>query len=184
MAAAGFFKSVYLRYFAKPTCERKLFSLIRRHAIGSIVELGVATGDRSIRMIELAQRYHGPDVRFTGVDMFEARDDMSSGLPLKQAYTKLRATGAKVQLIPGDPFSALARTANGLTGTQLLLISADQDEQSLERAWFYVPRMLAEDAIVLVEQLGEGESAARHDLLSTDEIEALSGAGQQRKRAA
>mgnify|MGYP002625009669 CR=1 FL=1 len=184
MAAAGFFKSLRLRYFAKPAYDRRLYSLIRRHKIGQIVELGVAQGQRSIRMIELAQRYHEGEVRYTGIDLFEARQDDAPGLSLKQAYTRMRATGAKVQLIPGDPFSSLARSANSLTGTQLLLISADQDAASLDRAWFYVPRMLADGAHVLVEHLGDDPAKAKYELLSRDRIDVLAGANQQRRRAA
>ena len=47
---------------------------------------------------------------------------------------------------------ALSAAANSLTNTDLLIISADQDAASLERAWFYVPRMLHGETLVLHEQ--------------------------------
>ena len=181
--AAGFLKSTYLRYFAKPVHDRRLFSLIHRHQIDSIVELGVGTGVRAVRMIELAQR-HAAEVRYAGIDLFEARPDAEQGMSLKQAYKTLRATGAKVQLVPGDPFSSLARAANSLMGTQLLLISADQDEQSLERAWFYIPRILAPQPLVLIERKGVDQAKPKYEQLTPAEIDALAGSNQQRRRAA
>lgn len=184
MAAAGLLKSVYLSYFAKPAQDRQLFALIRRHKIGSIVELGVGAGVRAIRMIEMAQRHCTSEIRYTGIDLFEARANAEQGLSLKQAYKSLRATGAKVQLVPGDPFSSLARTANSLTGTQLLLISADQDEESLGRAWFYIPRMLTEQPLVLVERSSESGAKSKYNRLTQSDIDTLSGANQQHRRAA
>ena len=60
---------------------------------------------------------------------------------------------SKIQVIPGDPLSALARSANGLQSTDLLVIAADQDTQSLANAWFYVPRMLHDKSLVLLEDV-------------------------------
>ena len=184
MAAAGFLKSVYLRYLSKPAHQRQLFSLIKRNSIHRIVELGIGDGQRAVRMIEMAQRYHDSEINYAGIDLFEARSEPQPGLPLKQAYKQLRATGAKVQLIPGDPYSSLARAANSLGDTQLLIIAAGEQDESLERAWFYVPRMLAPEAIVLVESVGDENAKAKYQRLSRVEIERLAGAKQQRKRAA
>ncbi len=184
MAAAGLFKGLYLRHFAKPASDRRVFAAICRERLGCIVEIGVGRAVRAQRMIELAQRYHAGEVRYTGVDMFEGREKTARGLPLKQAYQLLRRTGAKVRLVPGDPFAGLARAANSLTGTQLLLISADQDQPSLERAWFYVPRMLSPKAVVFVERLGEDGSQVDLQKLSRAEIDSLAGANDRRRRAA
>lgn len=159
MAAAGFFKSALLRYFARPAHERVLYRAVRKHKIASIVELGMGRGVRAQRLIEMAQRHHPGEVRYAGIDLFEARDASEAGITLKQAHCLLRATKAKALVVPGDPFSALARVANSLTGTQLLIIAADQDAAALERAWFYVPRMLASGALVFVEQRSQRGAA-------------------------
>jgi hypothetical protein len=115
--------------------------------------------------------------------LFEAREARHPGLTLKEAYTQLRPLGAKVQLVPGDPFSALARVANSSVGTQLLIISADQDAASLARAWFYVPRMLAEQSQVFVEEL-LANSAVKLTLLGATEITARASVGDARRKAA
>jgi hypothetical protein len=64
------------------------------------------------------------------------------------AYRLLRAAGARVKLIPGDPLSALACTANSINRVDTVIIAHDVDAQSLARAWFYLPRMLAAGAVV------------------------------------
>lgn len=182
MAAAGFFQSVIFRYFARPAHQRTLFRAIRKHKIGQIVELGVGTGVRAHRLIALAQRYGQGEVRYAGIDLFEARDPSQPGMTLKQAHSQFKATGAKVQVAPGDPYSALARVANSLTGTRLLVIAADQDAAALERAWFYVPRMLTSDALVFVEL--RTAKGAVYQRLSHDEVSAKSQATQRNRRAA
>jgi hypothetical protein len=54
--------------------------------------------------------------------------------------------------VPGDPYSALSAVANSLSGTDLVIVSADQDLQALAKAWFYLPRALSPSAAVYLEQ--------------------------------
>ena len=103
-------------------------------------------------------------------------------MPLKVAHKRLKATGANVRVIPGDPLSALARTANGLQGTDLLVIAADQDTQSLTNAWFYVPRMLHDKSLVLIEDTS-GHQPRFRTLTCTD-VETLAKGSASTRRAA
>jgi hypothetical protein len=158
-------RSLYLSHLSKPASDRPIYRLVNRRRIRRIVELGVGLGGRAVRMIEAAA-FHGPigDVRYTGIDLFEDRTGSEGpGMPLKTAHRLLKATGARIQLVPGDPFTALSRVANGLGGTELVIISAGYDPESLARAWFYLPRMLREGSQVLVEQAQgpEGRLAVR-----------------------
>lgn len=151
MSAASLLKYYYLAYFSRPSHERLLYRAIRRRPVRSIVEVGVGTGTRTLRLIEVASRFLKDGcVRYTGIDLFEARPSSAPGMTLKRAHRLLSHSGAKVQLVPGDPYSALARTANSLTGTDLIVIGNDQDPASLAQAWFYVPRMLREGSRVFV----------------------------------
>lgn len=171
MSAASLLKYCYLAYFAKPVAERRLYRLVRRKQIQRIVELGIGDATRARRLIEIAQRYHEPQtVTYAGIDMFEARSEDQPELSLKQAYRQLTPTAAHLQLLPGDPYGALARAANSLLETDLLIIGADQDEASLERAWFYVPRMLHSGSSVFVEHVGDDPEADRryHQLPAAD----------------
>jgi hypothetical protein len=179
-------RSLYLSHLSKPASDRPIYRLVNRRRIRRIVELGVGLGGRAVRMIEAAA-FHGPvgDVRYTGIDLFEDRTGSEGPgmplktahrllkatgariqlvpMPLKTAHRLLKATGARIQLVPGDPFTALSRVANGLGGTELVIISAGYDPESLARAWFYLPRMLGEGSQVLVEQAQgpEGRVAVR-----------------------
>jgi len=152
VSAASLIRYVYLAHFSRPAHERRIYRTIRRNRASNIVEIGVQMGRRASRLIRVAARYAGKsDVRYTGIDLFEARGTDQPGLTLKKAHRTLTALGAKVQLIPGDSYSALARSANTLTGTDLVVISADQDLEALSQSWFYMPRMLHQRSRVFVE---------------------------------
>jgi hypothetical protein len=174
----------HLAYFSKPIRDRMLFQTIHRAGPSKILELGVQDASRAVRMIALMAQYQAADaIRYAGIDLFEARPADSPGrLPLKQAHCLLKATGARVQLVPGDPLSALSRTANSLRENDLVLISADQDRAALQQAWFYLPRMLHERSIVL-EQEPDEDGASCWQLVSPEAVKARA-AEQQRRRVA
>jgi hypothetical protein len=178
-------KYLYLAYFSKPIGDRVVYRAIGRRKARKILEIGVGPSSRTLRMIDLARRGGGGEaVRYVAVDLFEARAAESTrGLSLKETHRLLKPTGAQVQLIPGDPAQALARSANALQNMDLVLISADHTEQSLSGAWFYLPRMLhATSQVFLESRLPEGPSTSLK-LLTAAEIEALAGAHRRRKAA-
>ena len=136
-------------------------------------------------MIEAAS-LHVPQgrIHYTGIDLFEARSSMDGpGVTLKMAHRLLKATGARTQLLPGDPLTALSREANCLTGTDLVIISARQDRSSLARAWFYVPRMLHPGSQVYVEEVGRGGRPPVLRRLAPDEIARLATPAPRRQAA-
>ena len=179
----SFLKFAYLTLLSKPSHERAVFQAIRHAAPLSIVEIGVGLGVRATRMIAVAQRYRPEEsIRYVGIDLFEARTTSGTGLPLKEAHKRLKATGANIRVIPGDPLSALARTANGLQSTDLLVIAADQDTQSLTNAWFYVPRMLHDKSLVLLEDTSGVRPSFRS--LNIAEVEKLAKGSASMRRAA
>lgn len=171
-------KSFYYRYLSRPKCERPLFQHIYAARPLRIVELGMGTGERSRRLIEFAHHCQPEgSLKYFGVDWFEGRQDAPSGWSLKSAHQALKGRGAQVRLWPGDPFSALSRQANALAGTDLIVISADQDPEALARAWMYLPRMLHEATAVFIEEqtVDEGEIESSYSRLRQDELEKLSG---------
>ncbi len=185
MAAASFLQYVRLAYFSKPASERPIYRAIRRLKAKSIIEMGVGMGERSKRLIQVAQRYSGDSqIRFTAVDLFEAREAHDPGWTVKRAHRVLTSHGAKVQVVPGDPFSALSRTANALKNVDLVVIGADQDDDSLAQAWFYVPRILHEGSRVFreVEDLKRGRPG--FEVLDFNAVEQLAGGSTQEMRRA
>lgn len=174
----------YLSYFSKPARDRLIYRTIRGQKVRKILELGIGIGQRAVRMIQVAG--HSQPLRemeFIGMDRFEDRSSADGpGVTLKLAHRLLHATGARVRLVPGDPFSGLSQVANEIGQVDLIVISRRLDPQHLARAWFYVPRLLHEHSHVFLEGLLPG---GRTSLRSVDrsEIEALAAAVSRRRAA-
>ncbi|HVX12807.1 MAG TPA: hypothetical protein VHC22_16615 [Pirellulales bacterium] len=173
----------YFSYFSRPAKDRVLYRAIRRGGISRIVELGMEQGLRSVRMIDVAMQTQteGP-IRFTGIDLFEM-SPASGGMSLKAAHCRLQATGARVRLVPGDPFSALAMAANHVGPCDLIVIGAGQDAESLAKAWFYVPRLLQPTTRVFLERPCGADASIHFELVSHDEIRRLAQAATRRTAA-
>ncbi len=177
----SFFRYVYLAYFSQPAGERFLYRGLRRWGCRSIVELGLGTGQRTERLLEQAERAAGGEkIRYTGIDLFEAREADSPGMTLKQAHQRFQGSQRRVQLAPGDPQMALSRLANTLLDTDLLLIQADQAGEALALAWYYVPRMLHEGSRVFVERVTERGSV--YDPLSLVQVQQFAEQAQRTMR--
>jgi hypothetical protein len=118
---------------------------------------------RALRMIEIASvGVPARQVQYIGIDPFEDRTpDDGPGLSLKEAHRLLARTGARIQLLPGDPATALARAANSLKNVDLVVISAGPNVAELAPMWFYFPRMLHAGSVVLVEEKQGSELAFR-----------------------
>ena len=184
VSVGSLLKGLFLAYLSKPAGDRAAYRLIRRKHVRSIVEFGLGDARRAVRMIRLAQDSQDAGVSYTGIDLFELRPAQGDArLSLKQVYQRLRSTGARIRLLPGDPLAALTRSANDLTGTDLVVISADQDAASLRRAWFYLPRMLGPQSTVLVESTGDSGATVLRPL-PPSEINSRAAATTSRRRAA
>ena len=172
MARASRLRILYLTHLSTPATDRIIYGAIHRGSVRRILEVGLGLGQRALRMIEVAG-YHAAarEIHFTGVDPFEDRaaGDVP-GLSLRMAYRLLRPTGARVQLLPGEPFTALSRAADRLAPMDLLVISAGQNGPSMHRAWFYLPRLMHRQSLVFVESRanGNGLSVERVDWLGAN----------------
>jgi hypothetical protein len=136
-------------------------------------------------MIRAAQRrFPGSQVRYTGIDQFEARGaEDGPGIPLKSVYQILRATSANVRLLPGDPFGALSRAANSMAKVDLLVVSAGLDLHSLGQAWRYVPRILHDRSLVVYERAEVAGRRACFRVLSARHVEELAQRAAGRRAA-
>ena len=137
---------IYWSRFAQPANERILFRSILSGPPQKILELGLGDGCRAERLIQLTRRLGIADLRYVGVDLFEARSEGVRGIGLKKAYTNLVSLGADVKLIPGSADLVLPRISNAMQQNDLLLIDAGEATQNMQEAWFYLPRMLAGNA--------------------------------------
>jgi hypothetical protein len=172
----------YLTWFSQPAADRPLYQVVAKRPVRSIVEIGVGNAVRAKRLLEMALKpSHAEEpLRYTGIDPFESRAKDAPGLTLKGAYAQLKTDHVKLQLLPGDPLSALARSANSLTATDVLIISLDQVGESLDQAWRFVPRMLHAGSLVYQERPGKKPGETRFDLIPLTEVSRLA---TQAKRA-
>jgi hypothetical protein len=181
MSSASFFRAFFLSRFSKPVCDRVIFRSIGRLKPQRIVEVGLDSGERAEDLVELAQR-HRPtvEIRYTGIDMFDARVN-ENGISIKDAHKLLKPTGAKIQLIPGDPLANLARVANSLPSTDLLIISADHQSSITEPNWYYIPRMLHDHSLIFLQT----ETDAPYQVLTFSDVKrrAQTPAGDRSKAA-
>jgi len=177
-------KSLHLRHFSKPKSHRRLYRLVHRCRCRRIVELGITDLNRTLRMLSVAGCLEADEpVRYTGVDCFEARDEHAPRLQLKETHRSLAATGSRFRLAPGTAASVLRRLANELADTDLLLVSAFSQLEPDSDAWYYVPRMLHQRSLVLVESLSQ-EGTPEFAMLPISEIESRAEAASRRRRRA
>lgn len=183
MAAVNWLKYVYLARFSKPRSERQLYRFLKVRRVSRIVEVGISSVDRTLAVIGVAQRYAADGkVTYTGLDWFEGRAKELPKVTLKQTYTQLQATGAQIRLVPGEPGRSISAVANSHQHTGLLLISSAVSDSSLDTSWFYVPRMLDAETLVVRERPGEdGEPVFA--MLEHDRIVEWAGGRTTRKAA-
>ena len=146
MSAASIWNALHWTRFSQPRHDRALFQRVQKVKPVRIVELGIGDTTRATRVIRLAQRFTSETIQYCGIDQFDAR--ATDGLPLKGAHQILSKTGAKVRLVPGDIMSALGRTANILTNTDLLIFDASNEQADIEKAFHFLPRMLHEKTAI------------------------------------
>jgi hypothetical protein len=144
-------KYCYYALLSKPVCNRVIYRTIRRQRVSSILEVGVGDASRAERMIQVARKFSGSgSVRYTGIDGFEANPD--SVLTLKECHRRLQyKTDVKVQLVPGDMYPSIHRIANSHSRTDLIVISAGYDAETLSNTLFYIPRMLHATSTVFLQ---------------------------------
>jgi hypothetical protein len=185
VSVGSLLRSFYLLYFSQPANDRALYRAVRSHAIRSIVELGISPTTRTPRLLEVASwRTASLPLRYTGIDLFEARPIDRPRLPLKHAFATLQSPNIRVQLVPGDPATALRHTANSLVGTDLLIISADQDRDALARAWTWMPRMLAATSLIFLEEPAEKPGQTSWRRLTFADVQRLAAESKPARRAA
>jgi hypothetical protein len=186
LSVGSLIRSAYLLYFSQPAGDRVLFKAMKKRPIRSIVELGISSTGRTKRLLEVAAWNCGTEpLRYAGIDLFEARPAGKPGPSLKAAFADLRLPDVKVQLVPGEPHLALRRVANSLTGTDLLLIAADQDAASLAQAWTWMPRMLTPESLIFREEAGTQAGTTIWRPLTLEDVQKLAAeTGRALRRAA
>ena len=175
----------FLRFFSKPAAERAIYRAIARQRARRFVEIGVGRAVRAKRMLAVASRFHDREqLSYAGIDLFEDRPADNPGLPLKLAHQLLRPMAGKLQLVPGDAYSALCRSANTLVQSDIIVVTGNTDDEQMRPAWFFFPRMLHDKTCVFV-AAESGEKEESHvETVTQEEISELSLASRSAVRHA
>ena len=152
------FKFFQLAWLSKPKSDRQIYKLIKQRQISSIVEIGLGDGIRCSNMIAVAQKFNtDAKIKYTGVDLFDARDEDETPLKLIEMHRKLNAINAKTQLVPGDIASTIPRIANSHVRTDMIIISAGFENEGFEATQMFLPRMLHPSSVVLIQDYDDEE---------------------------
>ena len=144
-----------------------------------LVEVGVESPQRALRLVQAAEgRTPATEIQYIGIDLFEA----GGGPALKDTYRTLRASGARVQLLPGEPTDAFMQHANNLGHVDLLILSARANWQAVPRIWFYVPRLMHGGTQIFIEQRDE-QGQLRLDKLGRIQLDVLVSTASLRRAA-
>ena len=163
-------KYFFLSSFSKPACNRSIYRAIKKSKTASILEIGMGDATRAETIIQVAKKFSGSGaVRYTGIDNFEAAPNPQ--IKLKDCHQRLNRLDVKLQLVPGEMYSSLHRIANAHTRTDLLIISAGYDLDSLNNSWFYIPRMLHATSLVFLQDATDPQGIFK--MLSRLEIERM-----------
>jgi hypothetical protein len=185
MAIGALFRFAQRAFFSKPAPpDPQLVRLVKEHRVTRIVELGIESLAQT--QLLLATAVAGtPDerVRYAGFDWFDLRPEGLEPLSLLATHRALAGSGAAVKLAPGGPAEGLRSEANGLAGTQMVLLSRHADDAAMAAVWYLVPRMCSPETLVLQRVVGEGEGAPDWAPLSIDEVSRRAG-GRALRRAA
>lgn len=152
MARLGWIRRVWLTRFSRPAADRLLYRHLLAAAPRRIMELGIESLDRSATLLQVAAgTAAGDGLQYVGLDRFEGRlATEPAGATLKQAHQTLHRL-AKVQLVPGNADTSLARLCNHLGVFDLVVIASVTDERHLERSWFFIQRITNAKSLVLRE---------------------------------
>ena len=152
LSAFGYFR---LSMFSKPACNRRLFQVIKKEQCQSFLEIGLSDGQRSQQMLQVAEKYSDAPIRYTGVDLFDARDAQPR-LKLIDMHKALKAFDAKCQLVPGAAGQAIERIANSHLRTDIIIVSGETEISQVEAAISFFPRMLHANSLVLLQSKPDG----------------------------
>lgn len=169
MSRLSWTKRFYWRYLSKPASERSLFLHVLENPVSSILEIGLGDGERFARVIPLCSKPEGvSQIRYAGVDAFESAPAGTPHLPLKTAHRKLAELGVKANLIPGDTIAAIARVANLVLPSDLVIVdghwnTGDDVSQAIQQ---WLPR-LCHDQSTIFARNNQTDSFTKQPLPST-----------------
>jgi len=185
MAKLGWWGKFWLSRFSQPAADRSIYRQVQATIPRRVLEIGLGTLVRTERLLSLLQSLAPQEeVQYVGLDRFEGRlPEDPPGVTLKQAHQRLRPL-ARVQLWPGSADTSLSRLCNHLGLFDLVLVSADNEPQHLERSWFFIQRVVNSQTTILVETAAKNRGGTSlWQTLEKSQLDALAASTLKRRAA-
>ena len=116
-----------------------------------IAEIGTWNGSRAIQMIQEASKYN-EDISYQGFDLFDLqtgkhfRDELSKiAYPLAVVEKRIKATGAKVELVKGNT----RETLREMTQADFYFIDGGHSEKTIENDWKKVQSLMFDNDVAI-----------------------------------
>lgn len=158
MTIKDVFRPLYapiINKYKAPKRYHHLYDSIREIKAARILEIGVWTGNRALKMIETAKEYNS-NVEYFGFDLFhdldeeKYREELSKRPPTKEEVAlRLSQSGAKVSLYKGDTCQTLPEIAPRLKAVDFAFIDGGHSIKTIENDWNYVSGLMKENTIVI-----------------------------------
>ena len=151
-----------LTLLSKPVADRAVYQLIKKNKFQTFLEIGMGTGDRCQQILRVADKFSNKPIRYTGIDLFDARPEGS--FKLIEMHKKLKTFDAKTQLVPGPVGPSIGRIANSHLRTDMIIISPGTQRSELDSVMSFFPRMLHANSLVLIQSQEKMKQLTRLDI--------------------
>ena len=158
LSTLGYYR---LTLLSKPAGDRAVYQLIKKNKFQSFLEIGMGTGDRCQQILRVAAKFSNKPIRYTGIDLFDARPEGS--FKLIEMHKKLKGFDAKTQLVPGPVGPSIERIANSHLRTDLIIISPGTPKSELDSVISFFPRMLHANSLVVIQSKSKMKQLTRLD---------------------
>ncbi|MEM3373688.1 MAG: class I SAM-dependent methyltransferase [Candidatus Woesearchaeota archaeon] len=134
-----------------------MFQLVEKIKPKNIMDIGVFDGENSIKILEIAKKYHKPsEINYYGFDLFESMDKKTfekeiSKNPLseKNIYEKLKKTKTNIYLFKGNTLETLPKNYKNLPKMDLIIIDGGHSLETIENDWNYSKKLMHKKTNVL-----------------------------------
>ncbi|MBM3281257.1 MAG: class I SAM-dependent methyltransferase [Candidatus Harrisonbacteria bacterium] len=162
-------------FFYGPKRYRNIYRILQKTRPKRIMEIGVWTGERSIRMIETLKKYYAADaIDYYGFDLFEDLSDeqlvseVSKKPPTKaQIQEKLEKTGANIHLFKGNTLETLPRETQSLPKMDFVFLDGGHSLETIENDWKYVKELMHEKTVVIFDDYWNRTNAGCKPLIDS-----------------
>ena len=153
-----------LLWFIRPKRYEHLYRTIRAEQPRAIMEIGTWNGERAVRMLNLAGKFHGPgEIHYYGFDLFEEmtpekfEEEISKFPPIRQeVQEKLGGTGAHIHLYQGDTTITMPPLVGNLPKMDFVFLDGGHSIKTITNDWACVQQVMHEGTVVIFDDYWEG----------------------------